>query len=99
EAIGIHNGFSNNQKNKIKFNAVPSAVFNYPEVASVGLTEDQANGKGMKCACGILPLDLVPKAHVIGDTRGVVKLVADHKTKQILGVHIVAPHSADLIHE
>jgi len=98
-AIAVHNAFSPDKKKKINFNEVPSAVFTYPEVASVGLTEAQANGKGMKCACGILPLDLVPKAHVIGDTRGVVKLVADHKTKQILGVHIVAPHAADLIHE
>ena len=97
-ATAVHNAF-NSDKKKINFNEVPSAVFTYPEVASVGLTEAQANGKGMKCACGILPLDLVPKAHVIGDTRGVVKLVADHKTKQILGVHIVAPHAADLIHE
>ncbi len=97
-AMAVHNAFSSDKK-KINFNEVPSAVFTYPEVASVGLTEAQVNGKGVKCACGILPLELVPKAHVIGDTRGVVKLVADRETKQILGVHIVAPHAADLIHE
>ncbi len=97
-ATAVHNAF-NSGKKKINFNEVPSAVFTYPEVASVGLTEAQVNGKGVKCACGILPLELVPKAHVIGDTRGVVKLVANRKTKQILGVHIVAPHAADLIHE
>jgi mercuric reductase len=44
-------------------------------------------------------LDLVPKAQIIGDTRGLVKLVADVKTKRIVGVHILAPHAADLIHE
>jgi len=97
-ATAVHNAL-NSDKKKINFNEVPSAVFTYPEVASVGLTEAQANGKGVKCACGILPLELVPKAHVIGDTRGVVKLVANHETKQILGLHIVAPHAADLIHE
>ena len=97
-AIAVHNAFSSDKK-KINFNEVPSAVFTYPEVASVGLTEAQANGNGMKCACGVLPLEFVPKAHVIGDTRGVVKLVADRETKKILGLHIVAPHAADLIHE
>jgi len=97
-ATAVHNAF-NSDKKKINFNEVPSAVFTYPEVASVGLTEAQANGKGVKCACGILPLELVPKAHVIGDTRGVVKLVADHETKQILGLHLIAPQAADLIHE
>jgi len=78
---------------------VPSAVFTYPEVASVGLTDAQAISKGIKCSCNTLPLSLVPKAHVIGDTRGLVKLVINNETKQILGVHILAPHAADLIHE
>ncbi len=97
-AIAVHNAFSADKK-RIKFSEVPSAVFTYPEVARVGLTEAEADGKGIKCTCGILPLTLVPKAHVIGDTRGLVKLVVDHRTKQILGVHILAPHAADLIHE
>lgn len=97
-AVAVNNAFSKDKK-KINFNEVPSAVFTYPEVASVGLTDMQANGQGIKCACGILPLDLVPKAHVVGDTRGLVKLVANTKTKQIVGVHILAPHAADLIHE
>jgi len=65
----------------------------------VGLTDAQANGQGIKCACGVLPLDLVPKASIIGDTRGLIKLVADRETKRVLGVHIMAPHAADLIHE
>ncbi|MBI3859492.1 MAG: mercury(II) reductase [Thaumarchaeota archaeon] len=97
-ATAVQNAFTSSKK-RINFNEVPSAVFTYPEVARVGLTDAEANGKGIKCACGILPLELVPKAHVIGDTRGVVKLVADRETKVILGVHIVAPHAADLIHE
>ncbi len=97
-AVAVNNAFGENKK-KIKFNEVPSAVFTYPEVASVGLTDAEANGKGIKCACGILPLDLVPKAHVIGDTRGLIKLVVNRETKQIVGVHILAPHAADLIHE
>ncbi|MDG7022620.1 MAG: mercury(II) reductase, partial [Nitrososphaerota archaeon] len=78
---------------------VPRAVFTYPEVASVGMTDAEANGKGIQCACGVLPLDLVPKAQIIGDTRGVIKLVADRNTKRVLGLHILAPHAADLIHE
>ncbi len=97
-SVAVNNAFGNNKK-RINFNEVPKAVFTYPEVASVGLTDVEANGQGIKCACGVLPLDLVPKAQVIGDTRGLVKLVADNKTKQIVGVHILAPHAADLIHE
>lgn len=46
-----------------------------------------------------MPLDLVPRAHIVGDTRGLVKLVADGKTKRIVGVHMMAPHAADTIEE
>ena len=97
-AIAVSNAFTN-EKRHIDFNEVPRAVFTSPEVASVGLTDAQANGQGIKCACGVLPLDLVPKASIIGDTRGLVKLVADRETKWIVGVHVMAPHAADLIHE
>ena len=97
-AVAVANAFGDG-KRTIDFDEVPRAVFTYPEVASVGLTDAEANGRGIKCACAILPLNLVPKAQIIGDTRGVVKLVADRKTKRVVGLHILAPNAADLIHE
>ncbi len=97
-AVAVENAFTQD-KRKINFDEVPSAVFTYPEVARVGLTESEVQQRGMKCSCVTLPLDLVPKAHVVGDTRGFVKLVINADTKQILGVHIVAAHAADMIHE
>jgi mercuric reductase len=97
-AMAVNNAFGGVKK-RINFDEVPRAVFTYPEVASVGLTDAEANGRGIKCTCGILPLDLVPKARIIGDTRGLIKLVADRETKRVVGLHILAPHAADLIHE
>jgi mercuric reductase len=97
-AVAVKNAFTN-EKKRIDFNEVPRAVFTSPEVASVGLTDVQANGHGIKCACNILPLELVPKASIIGDARGLVKLVAERTTKRIVGVHVMAPHAADLIEE
>lgn len=97
-AVAVNNAFGKDKKT-INFNEVPKAVFTSPEVASVGLTDAEANGQGIRCACGILPFDLVPKAHIIGDTRGLIKLVTDRGTKRIVGVHIMAPHAADLIQE
>ncbi len=97
-SVAVNNAFSQSKKH-IDLTEVPKAVFTSPEVASVGLTEAEANSKGIKCTCGILPLDLVPKARIIGDTRGLVKIVADTRTKRIVGVHIMAPHAADLIQE
>ncbi|MFV2040993.1 MAG: mercury(II) reductase, partial [Candidatus Hydrothermarchaeales archaeon] len=97
-ATAVMNAFKGAGK-KINYTEIPKAVFTYPEVASVGLTDEVANGAGIKCACGIIPFDLVPKAHILGDTRGLIKVVTENKTKRIVGVHILAPHAADLIHE
>ena len=97
-AVAVENAFTKSKK-KINFNEVPRAVFTYPEVASVGLTDAQAIGNSIRCRCGVIPFSYVPKSHIIGDTRGVIKIVADTKTKRIVGVHILAPHAADLIHE
>ena len=84
---------------EININEVPSAIFTYPEAAMVGMTEEQVVKCGIRCACSPLELKLVPKAKIIGDQRGLVKIVIDNKTKKILGVHMLAPHAADLIHE
>ncbi len=86
-------------KKEINLNEVPSAVFTDPEAAMVGATEEEVLKGEIKCACNPITFELVPKASIIGDTRGVIKILIDNKTKVILGVHILAPHAADLIHE
>ena len=86
-------------RKEINLSEVPSAIFTYPEAAMVGLTEEQVVKNGIRCACSPLELKLVPKSRLIGDDRGVIKIVIDNKTKKILGVHMLAPHAADLIHE
>ncbi len=83
----------------VNMNEVPSAIFTYPEAAMVGMTEEQVIENRIKCSCSPVEFKLVAKAAIIGDTRGLAKIVIDSKTKRILGVHILAPHAADLIHE
>lgn len=84
---------------KMDYSAVPHAVFTSPQVASVGMTEEEAAKKGYTCACRTVAMKDVPKAVIVGDTRGLVKLVADAEKEQIRGVHILAPLAADMIHE
>lgn len=84
---------------EINMNEVPSAIFTYPEAAMVGLTEEQTVKHKIKCNCSPIKFEFVAKAAIVGDTRGVIKIVIDNDTKRILGVHILAPHAADLIHE
>jgi mercuric reductase len=84
---------------KIDFLPVPRAVFTSPQVASVGLTDREANEKGYTCACRTVDMSKVPKAITIRETRGLVKMVADNETGRILGVHILADNAADIIQE
>ncbi len=97
-AIAGENALAKKGK-KIDFSAVPHAVFTIPQVASVGLTEKQAEEKGITCRCSTIPMELVPKALLANDTRGLIKMVIDAKTERILGVHILASLAAEMIHE
>jgi mercuric reductase len=76
---------------------MPEVVFTDPQVASVGLTEAQAKTAGHRAATSVLSLDSVPRALAARDTRGLIKLVADAKSRKLLGAHILAPEGADSI--
>ena len=84
-------------KKSIDYNEVPRAVFTSPEVAAVGITEEEYMKKYNVCLCRTVTLDHVEKAAVIKDTRGLIKMVLDPKTKVVIGVHIIGPMAADII--
>ncbi len=86
-------------KKTLDYDSVPKAVFTDPQVASVGLTEEEYMGRYNVCACRTIEIAQVPKAMAIKETRGKVKMAIDPKTEVIVGVHMVAPMAADLIHE
>jgi len=77
--------------------AMPAVVFTDPQVASVGLTEAQARKQGYEVRISVLTLDNVPRALAARDTRGLIKLIADGKTKKLIGAHILAPEGSDSI--
>jgi len=77
--------------------AMPAVVFTDPQVASVGLTEARAREQGINVKTSMIELDHVPRALAARDTRGLIKLVADRTTDQLIGAHILAPEGADSI--
>ncbi|MDA8198663.1 MAG: mercury(II) reductase [Thermaerobacter sp.] len=77
--------------------AVPRVTFTDPQVASVGMTEEEAERRGIACDCRVLPMSYVPRALANRDTRGLVKLVVEQKTERILGVHVLAPEAGEMI--
>jgi dihydrolipoamide dehydrogenase len=86
-------------KRRMSYDAVPSAIFTSPEVASVGLNERQAREKGFDVKVGKFPFSASGKALAMGEAEGFVKIVADGGTDKLLGVHIVGPHATELIAE
>lgn len=77
--------------------SMPTIVFTDPHVASVGLTERQAQAEGLQVKTSVIGLENVPRALAARDTRGLIKLVADRKDGRLVGAHILAPEGADSI--
>ncbi|MBI4287454.1 MAG: mercury(II) reductase [Chloroflexi bacterium] len=82
----------------LNYDHVPYAVFTNPQAASVGLTEEEEMRRFGACACRTIHMDAVPKALAVNEDRGVFKMVIHPRSRKVLGVHIVAPHAADMIH-
>ncbi len=81
------------------YRSVPNCIFSFPEIASVGLTEEEAQSRGYSVRNGKFPFRANGKALIEGDIEGFVKVLSDERTGEILGVHIIGPHASDLIAE
>jgi len=78
---------------------VPGIVFTDPEIAAVGLTEEQAKQQGIDVKTGRFPFSALGRAMSLGETDGFCKIVSDQATRRVLGVHICGPNASDLISE
>lgn len=87
------------QKPHINYNLIPGVVYTWPEVASVGQTEEQLKSNGIVYKVGKFPMKALGRARASMDTDGFVKVLADAKSDEILGVHMVGPRTADMIAE
>lgn len=87
------------QKPHIDYNLIPGVVYTWPEVASVGKTEEELKAAGANIKIGSFPIKALGRARASMDTQGLVKIIADADTDEILGVHMIAPRAADLIME
>ncbi len=87
------------QKPHINYNLIPGVVYTWPEVAGVGKTEDQLKEEGIAVKVGKFPYKALGRARASTDTDGMVKILADKETDEVLGVHIVGARAADMIAE
>lgn len=103
--VGAHDGVIasinalSGERRSVDHAVIPRTIFTDPQVAVVGLTDEEANAGGHRCRCGTIPLSAVPRAGAVHDTRGLIKMVLDNDTERVLGVSIVAPNAGEIIHE
>jgi dihydrolipoamide dehydrogenase len=83
----------------INYDHVPRCTYCEPEIGSVGLTESQAKQQGYDVRTGAFPFKALARARMAGETDGFVKIVADRKYDEILGVHIIGPRATELVAE
>lgn len=83
----------------VNYGNIPSCTYCHPEVASVGMTEEQVKAKGLAYKIGKFPFSANGRARTSGETDGFVKIIRDEKYGEILGAHIVGAHATELIHE
>ncbi len=86
-------------KTQVNHEAIPSVIYTHPELASVGLTEEQAKAAGREYRIGKFPFAANGRARCLDEIEGFVKMIADAKTDRLLGVHILGPRASDLIPE
>src|SRR6185295_9007831 len=93
--IAVHTIAGDPDVHDMDYTAQPRATYCRPEIASIGLTEEQCRERGLAIKIGKVPFQAIGKAVITGDYEGFAKVIADAKTDETLGVHIVGPHATD----
>jgi len=99
EGVFVAEQLAGQKAHPIKYDNVPSVTYCHPEVASIGLTEDQCKERKLDYVAGKFPFSANGRARGTGETEGFVKILRDKKYGEILGAHIVGSHASELIHE
>jgi dihydrolipoamide dehydrogenase len=99
EGVVVAERIAGHHPQAIKYDNVPSVTYCHPEVASIGLNEDQAKEKKLDYQVGRFPFSANGRARTANETEGFVKIIRDKKYGEILGAHIVGSHASEIIHE
>jgi dihydrolipoamide dehydrogenase len=99
EGVVVAERIAGHQPHPVRYDNVPSVTYCHPEVASIGLTEEQAKERKLEYQVGRFPFSANGRARTAGETEGFVKIIRDKKYGEILGAHIVGSHASEIIHE
>ena len=84
---------------RVDHTVIPRTIFTDPQVAIVGLTDEEANARGIACVCNTIPMSAVPRAGAIRDTHGVIKMVLEQGSRRVVGVSMLGVNAGEVIHE
>ena len=87
------------QKTQVNYDIIPNVIYTHPEIASVGLTEQEIKQSGEDYNVGMFPFAASGRALAADDTDGLVKILADGETDRILGCHVIGPSAAELVQQ
>jgi dihydrolipoamide dehydrogenase len=87
------------QNPHVNYMSIPNVVYTHPEVAGVGLTEDEAKQRGLKIKIGTASFKANGRARCLGYSEGMVKVIAEAESNRIIGVHMIGPQASELIAE
>jgi dihydrolipoamide dehydrogenase len=99
EGVALAEQFAGKHAHPVNYGNIPNATYCHPEVASIGLTEQQCKDKKLEYKVGKFPFSANGRARTSGETDGFVKIIRDAKYGEILGAHIIGPHATEIIHE
>jgi dihydrolipoamide dehydrogenase len=99
EGIAVAERIAGQEPRSVNYDQVPGCTFCDPEIGSIGLTEQQAKERGHDVRVGTFPFMALGRAKIAGEVEGFVKIVADKKYDEVLGVHIIGPRATDLVAE
>jgi mercuric reductase len=103
--VGAHDGVIvarnalDGARQKVDHRVIPRVIFTDPQVAVVGQTDEEVVGSGVRCWCGTIPLEYVPRAGATHQIDGIAKIVIDRDTEEVKGVSLVMPNAGEVIHE
>jgi mercuric reductase len=97
--IAAHNALAGEPRREVNHTVIPRVIFTDPQVAVVGLTDEEAVAAGIACNCNTIPLSVVPRAGATRETRGVIKMVLDDSTRRVVGVSMLGTNAGEVIHE
>jgi mercuric reductase len=97
--IAAQNALAGEPLREVDHTVIPRTIFTDPQVAVVGMTDEEAGAAGITCDCNTIPLSVVPRAGAIRDTRGVIKMVLDGPTRRVVGVSMLGVNAGEVIHE